>query len=249
MITFVMLTWNRKQFVEMCLDSFYRNISLNCNYQFLLLDNGSDDGTVEALKDRESKDKNLKVIYNKKNKGLNEYKKLLNECKGDYIIIIDDDVVEFPKDFDIQMLNFLDNAPDFGYIALDVIQNEHTNGGKPESHMYTDVEYNGYILAEGPTGGWCTAMRQKDYSKIKFWFNLNRLNMQNGEDGKLSKLMYSKLGLRSGLMKNIICFHACGPYYSKMYGCIERDIIKYKEAGLKKFVDIYKDFDSKKQTE
>ncbi|MDD5185251.1 MAG: glycosyltransferase [Paludibacter sp.] len=242
MISFVMLTWNRRRFMEMCLDSFYQNISENCVYQFLLIDNGSDDGTVEALKKRQSDDKNLKVIYNKRNKGLNEYKKLLNRSKGDYIIIIDDDVIEFPKDFDLLMVKYLDNFPDFGFLALDVIQNEHTNGGKPDQQYYVDIERYGLTISEGQTGGWCAILRRKEYVKIKFRFNLSRLNMGKGEDGKLRRLMHSKLNLRSGIIKNITCFHACGPYYSNIYGFIERDLFKFKAAKLNAFVDLYNNF-------
>ena len=240
-----MLTWNRRQFIEMCLDSFYQNVSLNCDYQFLLIDNGSDDGTVETLKKRQANDTNLKVFYNKKNKGLNEYKKLLNRSKGDYIIIIDDDVIEFPKDFDLLMVNYLDSFPDFGFLALDVIQNEHTNGAKPEQHNYIDIVRAGLTISEGEAGGWCAILRRKDYSKIRFRFNLSRLNMGKGEDGKLRKLMAAKLNLRFGIMKNINCFHACGPYYSKIYGYLERDLIKFKAAKLTAFVDLYTDFKTK----
>jgi glycosyltransferase involved in cell wall biosynthesis len=243
MITFVMLTWNRRKFIEMCLDAFYQSISSNCDYQFLLIDNGSDDGTVEFLKQRERIDKNLKVFYNKRNKGLSEYKKLLNRSKGDYIVIVDDDVIEFPKDFDLLMVNFLENFTDFGFIALDVVQNEHTNGGKPELENYVDIERNGYTISNGPAGGWCVILRRKDYAKIKFSFNLSRLNMYKGEDGKLCNLMSSKLNLKYGIMKDIRCFHATGPHYSKIYGCLDRDIIKYKKAKLTAFVDLYRNFE------
>jgi glycosyltransferase involved in cell wall biosynthesis len=239
MISFVMLTWNRKQFLIKCLDSFYKNISAHCNYEFLLIDNGSDDGTVDILKNYESNDARLKVFYNRQNKGLTQYKKLLNKSKGKYIIIVDDDVIDFPKDFDSTMVKYMENAPDFGFLALDVIQNEHTNGAKPEQHNYTDVERNGYIISKGPTGGWCVILRQKDYKKIKFKFNFSKLNMAKGEDGKLSQLLSSKLNLKSGLLKDICCFHASGPYYSKVYNCIERDILKYRKAGLDEFVEKY----------
>jgi len=237
-----MLTWNRKKFIEMCLDSFYENVSSNCDYQFLLIDNGSDDGTVELLQECEIKDRNLKVIYNKKNKGLSEYKKLLNKSKGDYIIIIDDDVITFPKDFDLLMVNYIEYFTDFGFIALDVIQNEYTNGGKPEDNNYLSIVRNGYTISKGPAGGWCAILRRKDFSKIKLRFNFGLLNMAKGEDSKLSKLMSSKLKLNSGIMKNISCFHASGPHYSKIYGCLDRDIIKYKNAKLINFVNLYSKF-------
>ena len=234
-----MLTWNRKIFLEKFFEAFYRNKSQSTDYQFLLVDNGSDDGTVEILKRKQLEDKNLKVFFNKKNKGLNQYKKLLNKSKGEYIIILDDDVIDFPENFDLQMVNCLKKLPDFGFIGLDVIVNELTNGGKPEPQHYVDIEQNGYTISEGPTGGWCAALRQKDYAKVKLRFTFSRLNMYKGEDGKLSRLLAARLNLRSGIMKNVSCLHACGPVYSKMFGCMERDLQKFKEAKLDAFVDWY----------
>ena len=239
-----MLTWNRKSFLELNLNSFNQNISAEYKYQFIILDNGSTDGTVELLKEREQMDAHLKVIYNKKNKGLNEYKRLLNMCKSDYIVIVDDDVIEFPRHFDSHMVSYMKTFTDFGFVALDVVQNEHTNGAKPDETHYTDITRDGLIISQGVAGGWCVIMRRKDYSKIRLRFNLGyKLNMRNGEDGKLAYLMHSKLRLKSGIMKGIKCFHACGPYYSKMYGYLDRDLIKFKEAKLDQFVDLYKDFE------
>jgi glycosyltransferase involved in cell wall biosynthesis len=239
-----MLTWNRKSFLELNLNSFFQNISSKIEYQFIILDNGSTDGTVELLREREQLDARLKVIYNKKNKGLNEYKRLLNMCKHDYIVIVDDDVIEFPPNFDQQMVNYLETFTDFGFVALDVVQNEHTNGAKPDETQYVDLMRDGLTISQGPAGGWCVIMRRKDYSKIRLRFNLGyKLNMSKGEDGKLSYLMRSKLNLKSGVMKGIRCFHASGPYYSSMFGCIDRDLIKFKEAKLDQFVELYKDFE------
>jgi len=239
MITFVMLTWNRKIFLEKFFEAFYKNKSQNNDYQFLLVDNGSNDGTVKILKKREQEDKNLKIFYNKKNKGLNQYKRLLNKSKGDYIIILDDDVIDFPENFDLQMVNYIDNFQNFGFIGLDVIVNKHTNGGKPQPENYIDYEHNNLTISEGPTGGWCVIMRRKDYAKIKLRFNISRFNMQKAEDGKLSRLLASRLNLRSGIMKNVCCLHACGPVYSKMFGCMELDLQKFKAANLDVFVEWY----------
>jgi hypothetical protein len=66
--------------------------------------------------------------------------------------------------------------------------------------------------------------------------------MRNGEDGVISKLMKQVLHLKLGIVKGIKCFHACGPYYSKQYGYLARDIKKYKESRLEKFVQIYESY-------
>ncbi|MDR0526439.1 MAG: glycosyltransferase family 2 protein [Spirochaetaceae bacterium] len=239
MVSFVMLTWNRKQFVEKMFSSFYKSKSEKYNYEFLIIDNGSIDGTASLLKEAEKNDPHIKIWYNKKNKSLNEYKKLFNRSKGDYIIIIDDDVIEFPKDFDKIMVDFINVFYDFGFIALDVIQNEFTNGAKPELKFYKDILKNGLTISEGPAGGWCSIFRKTDYKKIKFKMAGKRLDMKNGEDGVLCYLFENILGLKQGLTKGIKCFHACGPWYSKEFGYLDRDIQKYKASGLDNFVELY----------
>ena len=42
---------------------------INCEYEHIIIDNSSTDGTIEKIKDLASKDKNLKLIINSKNYG------------------------------------------------------------------------------------------------------------------------------------------------------------------------------------
>jgi glycosyltransferase involved in cell wall biosynthesis len=239
-----MLTWNRKKYLEKLFTSFYSKISKKYIYEFLIVDNGSTDGTKELLSQYQQTDPSIQVIYNETNEGLNAYKNLLNLCSNSYIIIIDDDVIEFPKNFDEIMISYIEKATTFGFLALDVIQNEYTNGAKPDSSVYKDIFIDNLTVSEGPTGGWCSILRKSDFLKIKSSFNKENLSMTHGEDGLISNLLKSKLKLRNGLIKNQKCLHASGPYYSKLYGCLDRDISKYQKAGLKKLVHLYQDHKS-----
>lgn len=245
MISYVMLTWNRKHFVEKMLNSFYKNKSEDIPYEFLIIDNGSDDGTQHLLQQYSVNDHHIRLWLNNKNKSLNEYKKLFARSKGDFIIVVDDDVIEFPFQFDKTMLRYMTEFSDFGFLSLDVVQNEYTNGAKPDSSQYIDIIKNDMIISEGPAGGWCAIFRRRDYRKIKLLFDFSgKLNMKNVEDGRLIFMFKKILRLKHGVIKGVECLHACGPYYSKLYGYLERDIAKYKLANFEKFVDIYKDYKS-----
>ncbi len=241
MISFVMLTWNRKEFVRKCLDSFFENVSGEYDYTLNVIDNGSDDGTGQLLDQYANMHDRLQVCHNRKNKGLREYKRLLNGAKGDHIVVIDDDVLEFPHNFDKIMVDYLNVADNFGFLALDVVQNKYTNGAKPEQKHYSDLRVRDKIISEGPTGGWCAILRKKDFDRIKIRFNIGKMNMSRSEDARIAWLMRSKLGLRSGIIKDVKCLHACGEYYSKKYGYLERDKQKYREAGLDEFVKKYEE--------
>jgi glycosyltransferase involved in cell wall biosynthesis len=228
--SFVILTWNRKAFFEKCLTSLIESIDSFEDTEIIVMDKGSTDGTQDFLQQFD------------KNYGLNAYKKLIGKAKGEYIVVVDDDVLAFPNNIKQVFADYLTTFKDFGYLALDVIQNEHTNGAKPEIEHYIEVERDGKIIQKGPTGGWCTGFRRKDYRKIKLFFNWKDMNMKASEDGILSLLFEKWLKLKSGIIKDIKCFHAAGPYYSKEYGYLDRDIEKYKLGGLDNFVEMYNEY-------
>ena len=239
--SFVILTWNRKAFLERCISSLVSSVGDFCDAEIIVMDNGSTDGTSDFLEQYQN-DKRFKLVRLKKNFGLNSYKRLLKLATGEYIVVVDDDVLSFPDDIKGVFSGFMTDFPDFGYLALDVIQNEHTNGAKPGPEFYTDIDRGNKTVLLGPTGGWCTCLRRRDYNKIKYLFNLKRMDMKQSEDGLLSGLIGKWLGLKSGIIKGQCCFHATGPYYSKENGYLDRDIEKYRSAGLSSFVDTYTKF-------
>jgi glycosyltransferase involved in cell wall biosynthesis len=239
--SFVILTWNRKAFLERCISALVESIGDFDDTEIIVMDNGSDDETHLYLEGYRN-DARFKIFRLTKNGGLNSYKKLLRKAKGKFVVVVDDDVLSFPADIKEIFSSYLAEFPDFGYLALDVIQNEYTNGAKPPSDCYVDINLGGKIVQLGPTGGWCTCFRRKDYRKIKLMFDLKNINMGRSEDGLLAGLFHRWLGLKSGIIKGKYCFHASGPYYSKENGYLDRDIEKYKNSGLDSFVEAYEKF-------
>lgn len=235
------MTWNRPKFLEMCVKDLYKKMFYRDDCEIIIMDDGSTDETSRLLGTFEKK-KNFKIIRNKKHRSLQAYKKLFGKAKGDYIIEVDDDVLEFPIHFDKIMVEYMHEFPDYGYLALDVIQNEFTNGAKPGVSYYTEDIRNNKIVQKGLTGGWCTCFRRKDYLKIKWRFNFTSFNFKFSEDAALSNLFNKRLKLKSGIIKDHFCFHASGPYYAKQYGNLEREIEKYRSNDLGDFVDLYKSY-------
>ncbi|MEJ8802675.1 glycosyltransferase family 2 protein [Pontibacter sp. H249] len=240
-VSFVILTWNRYKFLERCIQELVNSIDDELNSEIIVMDNGSTDKTPEVL-NRFVNNNLVKIIRRKKNYGLNAYKKLFKQASGEYVVIVDDDVLNFPKSVDKIFIDYMTSFQDYGFLALNVIQNEFTNGAKPEPSFYVDDTKEDKTIEQGPTGGWCSCFRVKDYSKIRLRFLFTNLNMKRGEDGLITKLLYKKLGLKSGIIKKEYCFHACGPYYAKEFGHLDREIEKYKNSGLKNFIDIYKQY-------
>ena len=103
------------------------------------------------------------LSYKQRNKLSNKASKNNNQ----YIVIIDDDVLDFPEEFDRKLIETMGVYKDIGFLALDVIQNEMTNGAKPEKHFYVEETRGGITVQKGPAGGWCAIIRKRDYKKIK----------------------------------------------------------------------------------
>lgn len=235
------MTWNRPKFLELCLEDLCKKMYYRNDCEIIVMDDASNNETAKMLDSYEKK-QGIKIIRNKKHRSLQAYKKLFGKAKGEYIVDVDDDVLQFPFHFDKTMIEYLNEYSDYGYLALDVIQNEHTNGAKPDASYYTEDVRNDKVVQRGVTGGWCTCFRRKDYLKIKWRFNFTRINFKFSEDAALSNLFNRRLKLKSGIIKDHFCFHASGPYYAKQYGNLEREIEKYRSNDLGDFVDLYKSY-------
>jgi len=240
-VSFVVLTWNRYKFLEKCLAQLITSIENPEDCEIIVMDNGSTDATHDVLK-RYENNKTFRIILRGKNYGLEAYKKLFVKAKGDLVVIVDDDVLDFPKNLDTLFTDYMQTFPDYGFIALNVIQNEFTNGAKPGPEHYTEEIRNHKIIEQGPAGGWCACFRKKDFRKVWLRLMFSKIDMKRSEDGLLVDLFRRKLKLKSGLIKNAVCFHASGPYYAKQYDHLEREIEKYASSGLHDYVDTYKKY-------
>lgn len=243
-IGFVILTWNRYRFLELCLEALISSLAEPTNCEILVMNNGSTDATRQVL-DRYRDNPLLRVIHRKRNYGLNAYKQLLDAVDTDYIVVVDDDVIQFPPGLDRIFLDAMQALPQYGYLALDVVQDDFTNGAKPGPEHYSAETINGHTVLRGPTGGWCTCFRRADFRKIRLGLKFANLNMKRSEDTFLSVTLEKKLGLKSGILPGSVCLHACGPYYAKQYGHLDREIEKYANSGLTTFVDAYREYRDK----
>ena len=241
LVCLCILTWNRPKFLELCIDDLLKKIFYHHDCRVLIMDNGSTDETEKVL-EKYRGNSCVKIIRSEKHKGLNAYKQLFKKAKSKYIIEVDDDVLEFPVHFDKVMLEYMDAYPDYGYLALNVVQNEFTNGAKPDVSHYTDDVRGDKVVQRGPTGGWCSCFRKRDFNKIRRSFNKANINFKNSEDCVLEGYLNRWLKLKAGIIKNYTCFHATGPHYAKKYGHLEREIKKYSDNQLDSFVEHYKSY-------
>jgi len=235
-LSFLVLTWNRYKFLEICLERLLASLASPAECEIIVMDNGSTDATPTVL-DRYRNHPNIRILTLPKHLGLDAYKKLFAAARGDLLVTLDDDVLELPPALDRIFLTYMHAYPDFGYLALNVVQDERTNGAKPGPELYTEDLRGPLAVQLGPAGGWCACFRRRDYRKIRLTLYLRKFNMRHSEDAVLIARFKRLLGLKSGIIRDAVCLHACGPFYAKLYGHLDREIAKYAASGLTNFVD------------
>jgi len=89
---------------EESLGAFYKDLlpnlsKLDNDYEIIFVDDGSEDKTLNILKNFENKNKNVKVFSFRKNQGKAEALTFgFQKAKGDYIITLDADLQDKPKE-------------------------------------------------------------------------------------------------------------------------------------------------------
>ena len=207
------------------------------------MDNCSDDATPNVLA-KYAAMPNVRVVRNRKNFRLNAYKKLFAMTRGQFVIEVDDDILRFPSGFDRIFIDYFSSYPDYGYLALNVEQNEKTNGAKPSSDCYVEDERDGRIVEEGPAGGWCTAFRRIHYLMARPILSFMSFSMARPEDGVLMCIMKKLFRKRIGVIKGATCLHAVGPVYAREYGLLKREREKYEAGSLRELADQYRETDA-----
>lgn len=118
-ISIVIVNFNNKALTLECLKSIGTNIK-GILFEILLVDNGSNDGSVEAfksfIKDEFWKDR-LKLLQNKSNLG---YAKANNQgikiARGEYVLLLNNDTL-LHKDSIKNLLSFVENNKDVGVVG------------------------------------------------------------------------------------------------------------------------------------
>jgi GT2 family glycosyltransferase len=118
-LTFVLLTWNSKRYIEKCLKSVIHDVLHETpSFEIYIVDNGSSDGTVQCMDSFQKRyPDNIKPIYLDHNTGTTYSRNLaLRRVNGRYIMVMDSDV-EVPPGAIGGLINSLKLHPEAGIIA------------------------------------------------------------------------------------------------------------------------------------
>ncbi len=217
-ISLFIVTHGRLGMLRKCIDSLLPTLR-GFNFELIIIDNASDDGTPEYLNELSADHAEITVVRNPANRGTNAKAQAADMAAGEFIVGIDDDVISFPVNWLSDMIRAYRTIPGMGYLATDVVSDETTTGAKHPPEMYMTEDYgNGIRLSVGPTGGWCFMISRKVYEDVgKLLTFSDRIFFS--EDGDYVNRIKNK-GYKYGILEGVKVYHATGDYHNREYKAV-----------------------------
>jgi GT2 family glycosyltransferase len=213
-ISIVVLTHNRCHLLRQCVENVLMRTS-PLTTEIVIWDNASTDDTAAYLDSLS--DPRIRVVHHPTNIGVNAYSRLFPTMTGEYLVELDDDVIEAPPQWDSTLLEAFEKLPTVGYLAANLAYNPHdvTSGVMygVNAHLYRNEVENGIDLkVGGPVGGWCSLTSRKLHDEVGGWSEQDEPFWQ--EEGVFLDGL-AKLGYRAAYLENLRVVHAGGPHYSR----------------------------------
>jgi GT2 family glycosyltransferase len=179
-LSICILTLNHKQMLSDCLDSIYKN-SLHISIEVIIVDSGSNDGTIQML---EAEFPNIKLIKNSKFPGFASSNNTAFEyVSGRYIMILNDDT-KVLTDCLRKLVNYMDTNPKTGAIGPKLINSDLSH------------QYSSYLSFPSLKTELLTKTIQLAWLRDKFIniakTNNDQLDQYGLRNGNLNKTRYVK---------------------------------------------------------
>ncbi|MDO8608989.1 MAG: glycosyltransferase family 2 protein [bacterium] len=143
-LSVIILSYNTKSITEQCVKSLLDSFTFDtfADYEIIIIDNNSRDGTVEMLQKLEKLQSKIKIVLNKENvgypKGNNQGMKLAH---GENVLFLNSDVLIEHVSFK-RLLTYFESRKDVGILTVKVLlQNEYID---PASHRGFPTIWNSF---------------------------------------------------------------------------------------------------------
>ena len=114
-LSIIIVNYNTKDVTVRCLESIYKSKIHSLSFETIVIDNGSDDGSCQAIESLNLA--NLKVIVNEENQGFAKaVNQGLKEAQGDYFLLLNSDIVVKAESIE-KVIDFALEKPGFGVIS------------------------------------------------------------------------------------------------------------------------------------
>ncbi len=117
MLSVIIVAWNVKDLLQQCLSSLFQT-KQDIDFEVIVVDNASSDGTVEMIK-RDFPQ--VKLIANQQNKGFAvACRQGADIAKGDYLLFLNDDTQVFDHSLD-KTVKYLQQHPQVGVLGCGIL--------------------------------------------------------------------------------------------------------------------------------
>ncbi len=132
-LSIIIVSFNTKEITKKCLLSLKKNfVRYPLDYEIIVVDNDSNDGSVQMLLDLEKQWNNLHIFLSKKNLGFGKANNFgVEKSKGKYILYLNSDVIVVNVDFR-DLIKLMKMQKDIGALTVKVILS--TGEIDPASH-------------------------------------------------------------------------------------------------------------------
>jgi GT2 family glycosyltransferase len=212
-IAIVVLTYSRVHLLSKCVENVLMRTS-PLTKEIVIWNNGSTDATAEYLGTLD--DPRFRVVNHDANIGMNAYPRAFAMTDSDYLVDLDDDMIDAPPEWDRRLLEAMQQLPDVGFLAANLVDNPHDRTAQVmyhrDAHLYRVETINGVELKLGPTGGGCAITPRQLYERVG-GFRQRRKDVFWLEDAAYIAEI-NKLGLRAAYLNDLKVLHAGGAHYS-----------------------------------
>jgi GT2 family glycosyltransferase len=227
------LTHNRSRLLRRCVENVLLRTS-EATREIVIWNNGSTDDTGAYL--ASLTDARIRVVDSPSNIGQNAYARAFALTSSEYLIELDDDVVDAPPGWDETLLRAFRRLPKLGFLAADLEDDPHDLAAehryRVRAHEYVPVEVNGVELLEGPAGGGCAITSRDVYEQVG-GFRQNEKHVFWQEEAAYIEDI-QRFGYEAAVLAGLKVRHTGGPYYSVLPAEKEEFWIRWERSRARR---------------
>lgn len=146
-LSIIIVSYNTKEFLKKCLASIVGSVSNQLEYEVIVVDNASTDGSASVITNIKNQISNIKLIKNRENFGFSKANNIgIRQANGRYLLFLNPDTIVYPSTLEM-MVGFMDKNKDAGVSTCRVLM---PNGEIDDaSHRGFPTPWNAFCYFSG----------------------------------------------------------------------------------------------------